>query len=78
MGLKTLNPIDTQGIDTNTSRFKADIKGAFLKDNTYKMEFTRGHVERTVKMSHIIQEPFKNNSLSFESTRKQNMGRNLY
>lgn len=48
-----------------------------MKNVGYKMEFTRGHVERTSKMSHIIQEPFKKNYLSFESTKNHNMKKNL-
>lgn len=78
MALKGLNTIDMSGSPTNIGKFKTGLGGAYMKDNTYRMEFTRGHVERTTLMSHIIQEPFKNNSLSFESTRKMNLSRNLF
>ena len=76
MAIKTLNPIDIDN-PTNNDRYKSDLRGAYSKNVAYKMEFTKGHVERTTKMSHIIQEPFKKNFLSFESTKKHNMKKNL-
>ena len=77
VALKSLNPVDFDRSPTNTDRCKANLSGAYTKNVAYKMEFTKGHVERTTKMSHIIQEPFKRNYLSFESTKKYNMKKNL-
>lgn len=38
----------------HTNFLKSDITGAYIKDNTYKMDFTRGHYERTIAQSHIV------------------------
>jgi hypothetical protein len=74
VAIKGLNPLDVPVSPTNIGKLKTDVRGAYSKDNAYKMEFTRGHMERTSKMT----DPFKNNSLSFESTRNMNLSRNLF
>jgi hypothetical protein len=44
-----------------------------MKDVSYKMDFTRGHYERTIAQPHIVKDPFKNHSLTMESTRNHNI-----
>jgi hypothetical protein len=54
VAIKSLAPLDANGSPTNISKFRSDMRGAYMKDNAYRMEFTRGHVERTIQQSHII------------------------
>ena len=54
----------------HTGLLKAGFSGSYQKDHKYKMEFTKGHVERTIKQSHIIKEPFKKNLFHFDPYKK--------
>ena len=46
------------------------------KNFKYRMEFTRDHHETAIKSR--IPEPFKRNYISFETTKKENLARNLF
>ena len=66
-----LEPLDNKMSPTKTNagahagQLKAGFSGTYQKDFKYKMLFTQGHVERTEKQNHIIQEPFKKNLFHF-------------
>ena len=55
-----LEPLDNKMSPTKANagahrgQLKAGFSGTYQKDFKYKMEFTKGHVERTEKQSHII------------------------
>lgn len=64
-----LSPIKVNG-GVHKGQLRAGFSGTYQKDHKYKMIFTQGHVERTEKQSHIIQEPFKKNLFHFEPYKK--------
>ena len=81
---KTLGPIEAKRLMNITTEFNEPTprindfaqtpQGNYKKDNTYKMIFTKGHYERTYKMEHLeIKDPFKNHTLTFETTKEQNL-----
>jgi len=62
--------LDTRALtiqSPSNSPFRNDVRGAFTKNFNYRMEFTKGHYERTFLQN--IKDPFKLNYLSFETTR---------
>ena len=64
-----LSPHKANG-GVHDGKLKANFSGSYQRDHKYKMGFTRGHVERTEKMSHIISDPFKKNLFHFDPYKK--------
>ncbi len=70
--------LDTRALtiqSPSSSPFRNDFRGAFTKNHNYRMEFTKGHYERTYQQN--IKDPFKLNYLSFETTRQVNQDKKL-
>lgn len=51
---------------TNAGICGNNFSGSYQKSHKYEMVFTKGHVERTVKQKHIVQDPFKVNAFHFD------------